>query len=115
FVWLRGTLPRLRYDQFMRLGWKLLIPLNLAWLVVLAGIRTTQDLELPTTQRWVIVGGIGAVVLLAVLFWPQKRRPAPLSAQDRLAARPEGSFPVPPLDLQVPPSPRTRAELAAKQ
>jgi len=115
FVWLRGTLPRLRYDQFMRLGWKLLIPLNLAWLVVLAGIRTTQDLELPATQRWVIVGGIGAVVLLAVLFWPQKRRTAPLSAQQRLAARPEGSFPVPPLDLQVPPSPKTRAELAAKQ
>ena len=115
FVWLRGTLPRLRYDQFMRLGWKLLIPLNLAWIVVLGGIRVTQVADLPTTQRWLIIGSIGVAVLLVVLFWPQKRRPAPLSPQERIAARPEGSFPVPPLDLQVPPSPKARAEVAAKR
>ena len=33
FIWLRGTLPRLRYDQFMGLGWKVLIPVSLAWIV----------------------------------------------------------------------------------
>ena len=39
FIWLRGTLPRMRYDQFMKLGWKVLIPVSLAWIVLAAVIR----------------------------------------------------------------------------
>lgn len=38
FVWLRATLPRLRYDKLMQLGWKVLIPLSLIWLFVTAAI-----------------------------------------------------------------------------
>ncbi|MFS8496771.1 MAG: NADH-quinone oxidoreductase subunit NuoH [Micromonosporaceae bacterium] len=114
FVWLRGTLPRLRYDQFMRLGWKVLIPLALVWLVALGGVRVVQQSDLTTTQRFVIVGGACLVALLVVMFWPARKRPVP-SAAERLASRPEGSFPVPPLDLVVPPSPRAARELAGKR
>ena len=38
FVWVRGTLPRFRYDQLMRLGWKVFLPLSLAWLVIVAAV-----------------------------------------------------------------------------
>ena len=34
FIWLRATFPRYRYDQIMRLGWKILIPVTLVWIIV---------------------------------------------------------------------------------
>ncbi len=37
FIWVRGTMPRYRYDQLMRLGWKVFLPLSLLWLVITAG------------------------------------------------------------------------------
>lgn len=43
FVWVRAAYPRYRYDQLMTLGWKVLLPLSLAWVVLVAGILITWD------------------------------------------------------------------------
>ncbi len=42
FIWVRGTFPRFRYDQIMRLGWKIFIPVTLVWLIVVGGWMQTS-------------------------------------------------------------------------
>jgi NADH-quinone oxidoreductase subunit H len=100
FIWLRGSLPRLRYDQFMHFGWKRLIPISLVWIVAVATIRslTTND----TIDRSYLLIGIGVLaVLFLVLFFIGE----PKEDDEELAARADettpdayaGGFPVPPL------------------
>ena len=113
FIWLRATLPRMRYDQFMRFGWKVLIPVNLVWILFLAGVKVANN-ELSTGTKWLVIGGVVIAVLLIAMFWPSAKKPRQLSIEERLAARPPGSFPVPPMDLQVPPSPRARRAVAER-
>ena len=42
FLWFRATFPRYRFDQIMRLGWKVFIPITIVWLVLIAGIMQTS-------------------------------------------------------------------------
>src|SRR5688572_4570896 len=68
FIWLRGTLPRLRYDQFMSFGWKWLIPGSLVWIVLVATIRAVNiDGSIDRTWVFAIIGGV-VVLILGAFF-----------------------------------------------
>jgi NADH-quinone oxidoreductase subunit H len=80
---------------------------------LLAFGRRTADPE--GGARWLVYLAAAVVVLGIALLWPASKKERVYSIEEQLAARPPGSFPVPPMDLQVPPSPRARRAVAERQ
>ncbi|MBA6434153.1 NADH-quinone oxidoreductase subunit NuoH [Streptomyces sp. GMR22] len=115
FIWVRGTLPRVRYDQFMKLGWKVLIPISMVWLMLVATVRALRNENYDYQDIVLYVGGAVIALLLlsfVVDFFRDRSaqaeagaEPGPEPAFDPMA----GGFPVPPLPGQtLPPVPRRR-------
>jgi NADH-quinone oxidoreductase subunit H len=108
FIWLRGTLPRLRYDQFMRFGWKVLIPAGLLWIVAVSFIRTYRnDPDLSFTARLLLIGGLAVIIVIAVsAYWAASSKDLEAAEARRIVAPPEidpfeGGYPVPPMPGQA--------------
>lgn len=122
-IWVRGTLLRFRYDQFMKLGWKVLIPISLVWLVMVSVLQGVRAFTTFNNQQILIgIAVIFAIIAVILLLWPAKAE----SQDDGDYAGIEtdgvvregeafdayaGGYPIPPLPgQQLPPSPRQVAK-----
>mgnify|MGYP000943231574 CR=1 FL=1 len=136
-IWTRGTLVRIRYDHFMKLGWKVLIPISLVWFVLVAVVRAFRTFSGASVQALLLPMAVVFCVIMFILFLiPDKEEEEGLyedyeedddeedaddedveilDAEDDHVAFLEG-FPVPPPPgTSLPPSPRARRTALAAQ
>jgi NADH-quinone oxidoreductase subunit H len=107
FIWLRGTLPRLRYDQFMRFGWKVLIPISLAWIIVVSIARYNLGPDGNTVMKVLVAVSFAVLLLIIASYAAQLRRDRRAEQQEQAEiqfAKPvdpfAGGHPVPPMPGQ---------------
>jgi NADH-quinone oxidoreductase subunit H len=106
FIWVRATLPRFRYDQFMKIGWKVLVPANLVWIVLVTAVRAFRNEQNVSTGQWVFWIGAGVLVLiLLALLLPDRK----VEDDEERVPITGGGYPVPPLDLEIPKPPKRKA------
>jgi NADH-quinone oxidoreductase subunit H len=111
FIWLRGTLPRLRYDQFMKFGWKGLVPASLVWIMLVSVIREINLREtgsVKTRDYIILFAAVLIVAVLATSFIPRKPEPVRYDPTERSPFLPILDGPIPGA-----PSARTSGEVAA--
>jgi NADH-quinone oxidoreductase subunit H len=106
YIWLRGTLPRVRYDQLMAIGWKFLIPISIIWILLVATVRAWR-LDSHSTAPYVVFGLVIVLILALITMWDSlaQQRAARFAAAEETdlaeagTTEPATGFPVPPLDL----------------
>ena len=113
FIWLRGTLPRLRYDQFRKFGWKVLIPVSLVWIVIVATARALRQSANVDSSSLLVVVGVILTILVVLSFvldaMISRRMPSEIEPEPEFDAF-AGGFPVPPLPGQKLPTPAASAQ-----
>ncbi|MEX0913923.1 MAG: NADH-quinone oxidoreductase subunit H, partial [Demequina sp.] len=122
FVWIRGSLLRFRYDQFMRFGWKVLIPAGLGWIAFYAiGRQIFADWGRDLDTYDAVAGMAGILLTIAVVGFVRDAQEARAGQPDEVDDEPAqidafaDGYPVPPLPHQtLPPSPRSGRTVEAQ-